>query len=312
MSSATDGPSIRSLIEAGRGDMLMFGVTPPRRSTEPERLAGIAERTKERLAATGVDGLVLYDIDDESDRNHDPRPFPYVATMDPDVYRRGYLEDYPKPCVIYRCVGKYDEEELSAWLREQPDDALTVFVGASSGNKPVQLSLPRAMQLKREVRPELPLGGVAIPERHRTHGDEHLRLIRKQQAGCSFFITQVVYNLNAAKDVVSEYFYACSDRGVTPAPIIFTLSLCGSEKTLDFLQWLGVNVPTWVQNELRRERDTLDASLRFCHAVAEDLTDFCRNLGLPFGFNIESVSNRRAEIEAAVELTHRVRRILEG
>jgi hypothetical protein len=34
----------------------------------------------------GIDGLVLYDIDDESDRNPNERPFPFLPTMDPAKY----------------------------------------------------------------------------------------------------------------------------------------------------------------------------------------------------------------------------------
>ena len=42
---------------------------------------------------------------------------------------------------------------------------------------------------------------VAIPERHITSGTEHLRLRQKTIDGCSYFVTQVVYNLmeNAIK-----------------------------------------------------------------------------------------------------------------
>lgn len=318
MSATTAAPSstadptgaLRRLILAGEGPAVLFGVTPPRRSTEADRVAQIAHRTVERLDGMDVDGLVLYDINDEGDRNDDPRPFPYVATMDPDVYRGEYLMDYPQPAVVYRCVGKYSEAQLRDWITRQGDDAMTVFVGASSADRPVATSLARAMQIRRETRPGLLLGGVAIPERHRSHGDEHLRLLRKQRDGCSFFITQVVYDMTAAKDLVSDYFYACEDEGVRPAPLIFTLSLCGSEKTLEFLQWLGVSVPSWVQNELRRHKDTLEVSRGHCIAVARELSTFCRELGMPFGFNVESVSSRRAEIDAAVDLVTHVKAIV--
>ncbi|MBW8806126.1 MAG: 5,10-methylenetetrahydrofolate reductase, partial [Catenulisporales bacterium] len=39
---------------------------------------------------------------------------------------------------------------------------------------------------------------------------------------------------------------------------------------------------------------------------ARDLTAFCRKLGMPFGFLIESVSIRRVEIEAAATLAREV------
>ncbi|PUA81584.1 methylenetetrahydrofolate reductase [Nocardioides currus] len=297
----------RSIIE-GRGEVLLFALTPPRQSAPAERVREIAEVTAQRLEPLGLDGLILYDIDDESDRNAEERPFPFLPTMDPVDYLAHHLEDWPIPVVVYRAVGKYAEPELESWLRSAaPDRTLSVFVGASSGTKEVATSIQRAQALRAEVRPDLLLGGVAIPERHARRGDEHLRMIEKQVAGCSFFVTQVVYDVNAAKDLVSDYRYECLARGLTPVPVVFTLSVCGSTKTLEFLRWLGVDVPRWIENDLTHAEDTLAASLDHALGVARELMSYCRRQGLPFGMNVESVSIRRAEIEASVELARQLR-----
>jgi hypothetical protein len=213
--------------------------------------------------------------------------------------------------VVYRVVGKYPEADLRSWLVAQDTDrVLSVFVGASSRGKPVATSLAQARQLRAEVRPELVLGGVAIPERHTRRGDEHLRMLEKQAGGCSFFITQVVYDVNATKDLVSDYRYECDARGVAPVPIVFTFSVVGSTKTLEFLSWLGVDVPRWIQNELRHAADPLVASHEQAVATALDLIAYCRRLGVPFGLNVESVSIRRAEIERSVSLAAQLGREL--
>jgi 5,10-methylenetetrahydrofolate reductase len=192
-------------------------------------------------------------------------------------------------------------------LEEQdPSRALAVFVGSSSREKPVLTSLARAYELRDELQPELPLGGVAIAERHARQGDEHLRLIAKQAAGCSFFITQIVYDVNAAKDLISDYHHECAAQNLAPVPIVLSFSVCGSLKTLEFLQWLGVTVPRWIENELRHADDTLDASYEQAVATAVDLIAFCRRLEVPFGLNVESVSIRKVEIEASVRLAARL------
>ncbi|GAA3683272.1 hypothetical protein GCM10022237_47460 [Nocardioides ginsengisoli] len=290
-------------IAARGSEFLLFALTPPRVTVGAERAQEIADVTQKRLAALDLDGLVLYDIDDESDRNPDERPFPFLPTLDPAVFRSQHLTGWRTPVVVYRSVGKYDEAELRAWLETQDaDHALTVFVGASSRDKQSATSLVRAQRLWADLRPELPLGGVAIPERHTRRGDEHLRLIAKQEAGCSFFVTQVVYDVNAAKNLVSDYRYECAERGLEPVPIVFTFSVCGSLKTLEFLGWLGVDVPRWIHNDLRHADDTLQASYEHSVGVARDLIEYCRRIGVPFGINVESVSIRRAEIEASVEL----------
>ena len=51
-------------------------------------------------------------------------------------------------------------------------------------------------------------------------------------------------------------------------------------------------------------------SFQHCLHGAEDLAAFCRRLGIPYGFNVESVAIRRAEIEAAVELAGQLRPLL--
>ncbi|MGD0197488.1 MAG: methylenetetrahydrofolate reductase [Solirubrobacteraceae bacterium] len=290
------------------GEFLLFAVTPPRLTSGPRKSKEIAEVTLARLRPVGIDGLVLYDIDDESDRNRDERPFPFLPTMDPAQYLARDLPGLDLPAVVYRAVSKYTEDGLRSWLADQdPARVLSVFVGASSREKTVGTSLSRAYELRTEVRPELPLGGVAIPERHARTGKEHLRLLEKQSAGCSFFVTQVVYDVNAAKDLVSDYRYECAARDLEPVPIVFTFSVCGSMKTLEFLQWLGVDVPRWIENDLRHADDTLVASYDQALASAVELIAFCRRVGVPFGLNIESVSIRKVEIDASARLAARLR-----
>ena len=276
-------------------------------TTSSQEAAEIGRVTLERLRPLAIDGLVLYDIDDESDRNPNERPFPFLPTMDAADFLVGDLDGLEVPAIVYRAVGKYQEDQLGSWLEQQdPARVLTVFVGSSSRHKPVATSLARAYELRTQMRPDLPVGGVAIAERHARQGDEHLRLIAKQEAGCSFFITQIVYDVNAAKDLVSDYHYECAARGVEPAPIILSFSVCGSLKTLEFLQWLGVTVPRWIENDLRHADDTLDASYAQAVTTALDLIAFCRRLGVPFGLNVESVSIRKVEIEASVRLAARL------
>lgn len=295
-------------ITSREGEFLLFALTPPRSSTTADGAQEIADITVRRLEPLGPDGLILYDIDDEGDRNPEERPFPFLPTMDPADYLEEHLKAWRTPVVVYRATSKYTEEELRDWVGSQDTSKrMAVFVGAPSRERRVATTLRRAQQLRAELAPDLLLGAVAIPERHTRKGDEHLGLIAKQEAGCSFFVTQVVYDAGAAKNLVSDYAYECRDRGLDPIPIAFTLSACGSMKTLRFLRWLGVDVPRWIENDLRHADDTLDASLEQAEATALELISFCRHLDVPFGINVESVSIRKVEIDASVRLAQRLR-----
>jgi hypothetical protein len=118
------------------GEFLIFAVTPPRLTTGPEQTRQIAELTLARLRSVGIDGLVLYDIDDESDRNPNERPFPFLPTMDPAEYLARDLVGLGVPAIVYRAVSKHAEDGLRLWLLDQdPARALSVFVGRHPARK---------------------------------------------------------------------------------------------------------------------------------------------------------------------------------
>ena len=208
-----------------------------------EQAQEIAEKAMERLSPLGLDGLVLYDIDDESERNPQERPFPFLPTIDPATYLAQHLQGWGHRRRVSRSGqvpgGRSDRVVAGPGRREVTHRVRR----RATRHRPAATTLVRAQELWAQTRPDVRLGGVAIPERHTRRGEEHLRLIAKQDAGCSFFITQVVYDVNAAKNLVSDYRYECEARGLEPVPIIFTFSVCGSLKTLSFLEWLGVDVP---------------------------------------------------------------------
>ncbi len=304
-------PRFRQVIESSAGELLFFGLTPPRLTTPAERLPVIAEATLARLEGIGLDAIILYDLADETARNPAERPFPFSETWDPDRYLRTYLSAWQGQSVVYRSVGKYDSGQLSGFLDACEPDMATVFVGSAAPEQPVKTTLGQAYEIYGRSGARVPLGGVTIPERHRLLGDEHERLLGKQRAGCSFFVSQVVYDVSEAKNLASDYAYALADAAaagqpVPAAPLVFTLSLCGSAKSMEFLRWLGVDVPRWVSNEILHAHDPLEVSMDFALGAARQLARLCRHLGLPFGFNVESVSSRKAEIEASVQLARAV------
>jgi len=300
-------------IANSSGEFLLFALTPPRATSAGNQAQEIADATLARLRPLDLDGLILYDIADEAARNPAERPFPFMPTLDPAAFLVNNLTSWAAPVIVYRAAGKYSSAELRMWFTEQdPLRVMAVLVGAASSDSRSRTSLAAAQALSREANPALFVGGVAIPERHRRRDDEHRRLLAKQDAGGRFFVTQVVYDINAAKNLVSDYHYVCAKQGTVVAPIVFTFSVCGSMRTLEFLRWLGVDVPRWIENDLRHATDTLEASYRLAHAMATDLIGYCRYLGIPFGISVESVSIRRVEIEMAVRLAEQLRAELRG
>ncbi|WP_034618491.1 methylenetetrahydrofolate reductase [Chitinibacter tainanensis] len=292
---------LHTKIAQRQAGILLYGITPPKVNHPTEKIAEIAALQVERIAPLPIDGLVLYDIQDEAERTDVARPFPFLATLDPLTYSRDYLAALPIPKINYRCVGKYAPAQFGADLQAL-GEGVSVFVGAASREQAVALTVNQAYALRREVNPRLLVGGVAIPERHLVKQDEHLRVAHKVAEGCSFFVTQCVYNVEAAKNFLSDYYYACQASGTPMVPIIFTITPCGSAKTLEFMKWLGISIPQWLENDLRHSGDILADSLAVCRSIFAELLQYAAAKQIPIGCNVESVAIRKDEIEASLQL----------
>lgn len=305
-------PPLLDLLRRRASGLRLFGLAPPRRDAAPERIEEIAARHRERLAALRPDGVVVYDIQDEADRNAAPRPFPFLPTLDPATWADVHLAGLPAPRVVYRSTAGLAPEALGPWLRARAErGSPVVLVGAPSARSAGRLSLADAYAVARREAPDALLGGVAIAERHARRLDEHERLAAKMAQGCRFFVTQAVYDPSTTRSLLSDYALRMARDGTPPAPVVLTFSPCGSVKTLEFMRWLGISFPRWVENELHHSPDFLERSIGLCDEILADVLGYAREKGIPLGINVESVSVRKAEIEAAVELFGRLARRLE-
>lgn len=287
--------------------IILYGIVPPKKGTDAKKVEEISSRQIQRLKGLNIDGLILYDIQDEKSRTEEERPFPFMETLDSFLYSREYLSSLSIPKIIYRSVGKYNRVELSRFLEDlSPEKDLSVFVGASSKYQEVTMSVGDAYKLRLDIDSNIVLGGVTIPERHSSKNDEHIRVFNKISQGCSFFVSQGVYDVNSSKSFLSDYYYYGLENNIPLVPIIFTLTPCGSPKTLQFMKWLGISIPKWLENELLYSKDILEQSVKYSEQNWMELKSFANEKGIPIGCNIESVAVRKAEVEASIELLCRV------
>ncbi len=294
---------MRSLVLDRTPGIVTYGITPPKRALSPEKLEEVARRQTERIQRLPIDGLVVYDIQDESLRTDVARPFPYSPCLDPTSYAFDALRGVRVPKVVYRAVPALDEAELGQSLGViDRAEGLAVLVGAASRWQASGLKLSDGYALASRRFPNLLIGGVLIGERHQHSHNEHQRAFTKFGAGCRYFISQAVYSVAATKDLLSDMHYLWESLEQPMPPVLVTLSPCGSLKTLEFLRWLGIAVPRWLENELRHSKDILQTSLDLCREVLADLHDFSRAKRIPLGCNVESVSLSKVEIDASVEL----------
>ena len=175
--------------------VFLYGTTPPRLGTAPDAVAAAADKLSVRLATLPLDGVVLYDIQDETGRTEVPRPFPFAGTIDP----RDYARFFRLPAVVYKALGRMDELQWRAWLAESKDRVeFLSIVGRPASGVRYPLPLSRAIRIAAESAGFV-VGGVVIAERHDAERSEAARLLAKGIEGCGYFISQTVYHAPPTK-----------------------------------------------------------------------------------------------------------------
>jgi 5,10-methylenetetrahydrofolate reductase len=307
--------------------VFLYGTTPPRADATDEQVERAVSRLAERIGGLELDGLIVYDVQDESSRTQEPRPFPYLPTLDSRVYARRLEQITAKPAITYKCVAHSPEQEWEFWLDETAQEygirylSLVGRASSRAGSRPPEssptadtagdttvngISLARAQEMVTTHPCQFTLGGVVIPERHTPERSESERMIRKAAAGCEFFTSQAVYDPAATIKLCQDYARDCGRLDISPKRIILTFTPCGRPETLRFIKWLGVAVPEEVEQSLLASSTPLDESMKVCIRSLRAVLESGVGQIVPLGINVESVSIRKEEIEGSVELCRKL------
>ncbi len=268
----------------------------------------------DRLRTLPIDGIVMYDIQDETGRTELPRPFPFVRTLDPRVYARLLGQSSGLSVITYKSLGALDEDGWSAWLTEAAREYGTRYlsvVGRPTSGVAYPLTLTRAIRMAAEHSAGFIVGGVAIAERHTEGRSEAARLVTKGTAGCQFFISQAVYHAEPTVRLLRDYLRDCREVGIDPRPISLTFAPCGRPKTMAFLRWLGVAIAAETEDAILSAPNPLSRSIAICRDNLRRILDQPYRDGIPIGLNVESVSIFHDEIDASIELFHVLKEALE-
>ncbi len=298
-------------IKKKESGILLYGITPPKVQTPTERVSEIAIKTLETISALDIDALVVYDVQDEAERTEEERPFPFSNALDPFTYASEYLQRLSIPKIIYRPAGKFTKEELARWLLEMKKHQFhPVFVGLPSPDYVPKTSLKEAYEIWRTHQDHSVIGAVMIPERHALLNDEDFRILDKANSGVSYFISQCIFNVDYTKRVLDDLLSHCKRTDQDCPTMIFTLTVCGSLKTLHFMEWLGIHIPEDIKEQLQATLNPVGLSVEIAVGIATELILFCTERSIPFGFNIESVAIRKEEIDASHYLINTISALL--
>jgi hypothetical protein len=301
---------LQSKLRDASQRVLLYGTTPPRAGTPPDQIDAAADKLAARLAGLPLDGVVVYDIQDETGRTSQPRPFPFVGTVDP----REYATHFRLPTIVYKALGMMPEANWRAWLAETRGMGVEVLsiVGRPASGVKYPLPLSRAIRIASGPSTGLTIGGVVIAERHDEQRSESARLLAKGIEGCGYFISQTVYQPAPTQRLLADYLRDCRGAGITPKRVILTFAPCGREKTLGFLRWLGVNVSADTERAILGAPNPLARSIGICRDNLRRILDGAYASHIPLGINVESVSINRDEVDASIDLFHALQEVLAG
>jgi 5,10-methylenetetrahydrofolate reductase len=300
-----------ALLDPGK-TLLLYGTTPPRTGATAQIVRNAAEKLAARVRPLPLDGIVVYDIQDESRRTASLRPFAFTGTIDPRDYSRLLRELTGKPAITYKCVGADDEVAWNAWLGAAAGEGVQFLsiVGRPTSGVRYPLSLSRAIRLAAAHPAGFTVGGVVIAERHTAERSEAARMLAKGIEGCGYFISQTVYHPGASERLLADYARDCRGAGVEPRRVVLTFSPAGRDKTMAFLRWLGVNLPAETERAILGASNPLAKSIDICRENLRRILAHDYAHSIPLGVNVESVSINKDEIDASIDLFHALAEVL--
>lgn len=148
-------------------------------------------------------------------------------------------------------------------------------------------SVPEAAALLTDAGLDYLLGGITIPSR----SQEIARIRRKYKQGLRFFTTQVLFDSNDIVDLI---------QGLNGLDVRIFLSFApiSDSKDVEFLQWLGADVPKNVSWSIAQVADAGKAAEKTIAQAAKILTDVFDHLPAHppgVGINIEQITRRNHE-----------------
>ena len=195
----------------------LFGSTPPRDGTDKDKAEESCVKFTHRSAVLATDGFIVYDIQDEKGRTTMERPFPFRKTLDPSWYGSLFPKHSAKQTVIYKCIIEHSIEAFEEWVNNAikvHNHNSFVLVGAPTSTTKAATTMKEAAMVINKQGPDISFGCVAIAERHTKKNNEQFNMMRKQNYGAKYFITQGIFNSVAIIRLLKDYGTLCRELDV--------------------------------------------------------------------------------------------------
>ncbi|MFQ5799431.1 MAG: hypothetical protein ACE5H0_12185 [Bacteroidota bacterium] len=276
-------------------DKILFEVVPPLRSSSAERREKIFNQAKDVLDhLPNISRINVPEVVDENFRGEPYYKHVDVAEFGEEIKKRLGVDVILNKVVVHL----RNSEALVEWVKKSHSELnLSAFVWVGGNSSRFSYPGPSVLEVNRMTQSMdgVTFGNILIP----TRKHELEKMVEKTRSGCSFFTTQVLFDKNGLCPLLAQYEKACREKGLQPCRIYLSFAPAANSQNLEFLQWLGVQIPEDVLRTLTTG-DIGKNSVRLAADVSNEICQELQGTDLTIGLNVEHISQNNFEL--AVEL----------
>lgn len=295
-----------------------FEVVPPVACTPADTLATLTAEMVRTLKPelSNLDALLLPELDpDECDSDGEK------LTSSPHLEPREFAEylrsrgSVPE-IVLYRRTVQAPLVAHGEWLNETAERGYRYLipVGGDSHHQhyrgPGPITFARGVQeLNAAGTTNYTLGAVCIPTRGRVPRNGNFRpdplreprsMRRKEtEGGIAFHTTQILYEIDHLRETYDRYYRLCEEAGKQPKPVLLGVAPMASRNSHEFLQRLGVHIPTAVTERILADDAGISKrSVQYLREMVLGFFDYAagRYPEAKFGIYVECVNPQRLSL----------------
>ena len=298
---------IRDKIKKPRRPVVAYEILPPRQ--EDGTLNSYAETISSLLSQTHIDAINIPEVHDEIERGE--RPVSNQKRGEPREFGMLLQDIVGVEAIVNRVSVHTSYNEQMRWIEEtykKFEIENLIIVGGESSKKKypgptVNETLDAITKNLNNNSCNILCGGISIPSR----SNESKNLIDKSYHGSEFFTTQVIYHSDNVNKMISNYQKRCDELKTFPRRLLLSFAPVSSQRNIDFLKWLGVEIPEDTERYLNgrpgsmKER-SLDVAIEVFNEILSHINK--NNLHVPVGLNVEHIMsyNFQSSIEMLQEL----------
>jgi len=298
----------RDKVRKPKRPVVAYEILPPRE--KDGTLNSYAEIISSLLSQTHIDAINIPEVHEENARGL--RPVKNLERAEAREFGRLLQDNVGIEAIVNRVTVHNDLDYQKSWIKEtfyDYDIENLILVGGESND--IKYPGPSVNETSEYITRDLNAGrfdffcgGITIPSRK----IESVRLLKKGSNGIEFFTSQVLYDGKKIKKMLKYYDDVCKENNVLPRRILLSFAPVSSKKNIDFLKWLGVEIPSQTEKRLTNKKTNMsDESLEIASEILKGILNNNEKLGItvPIGLNVEHIMsyNFQSSINMLQELS---------